>query len=130
MLNFLVFSISVIYLEIFWQCPLFSRSFHDACYLPHCLVYLLIFLFMSANISLRINRKQFFHYDQNIVNSVNYYWIFVHSRSLFNTLLIAIFIILCCFSRNPKLFLIFFSNIFCYLSYKIIIFWSNLTYLV
>ena len=43
--TFLVFNISVMYLAIFWQRPLFSRSFDDVCCLPLCLVYLLILLF-------------------------------------------------------------------------------------
>ena len=66
-------------------------------------------IIMSANISLMINKKQFFHYDENIVTGVNY-WFSVHSCWLFHTSLIAIFIILCCFSRNTKFFLVIFRT--------------------
>ena len=112
---FLVFSISVMYLAIFWQRPFFalfssrllfaflSRLFTSYC----CSAVLQCFhgvqIIMSANISQMINKNQFFHYDQNIVISVNY-WISVHPCWLFDVLLIATFIILCCFSRNINFF--------------------------
>ena len=119
---FLLFSTSVMYLAIFWQRPffrsllmtfvicLFASFICSFCCSATLQNFHRVLIIMSANFSLSLNSKQFFHYDQNIVTSVNYYWIFVHSCWLFNTLFIAIFIILCCFSRITKFFLFFFRT--------------------
>ena len=102
----------------FWLYLLFASLPH-LCALFCCSSALQCFhgvqIIMSANISQMINKNQFFHYDQNIVTSVNY-WISVHPCWVFNVLLIAIFIILCCFSRNINFFLVVFQHFLLFMS--------------
>ena len=120
---FLVFSNSVMY-----AMPLFSRCFDDVCYLPHCLVYLLILLFCCIAVFPCCSDNPANINSSIMTKVLPPMWIieflFVHVECL--TLLIAIFIILWCSSRNANFFWLFFY-IFCYSCYKIIIFLSNLT---
>ena len=93
------------YFTIFWQRPFFRwrllfalllRLFASFCRSAamQCLQGVQIIMF--ANISLMIKKHHFFQCDQNIVSSVTYRTS-LHPCWVFEILLIAIFIILCCF---------------------------------